>query len=168
MQFVACSNEGDKKLLIDWELAGPDRRFEIRVPDVRQASSFYKDVLGAQETFRKATHNGELVRFGLAVGRVGFDVSSEGEEGVETPVLSLLAAEFGAPYVAVILQVEDPDRVALIALKNGAKLTETPGSENVTVVTDPFGAHWAFAKREPADGHLFSSPPKTRKGKPLH
>ena len=155
-------------MLIDWELAGPHRRFEIRVPDVRQASSFYRDVLGARETFRKATHNGELVRFGLAIGKVGFVISSEDEEGVETPVLSLLAAELGAAYVAIILQVEDPDRMALIALKNGAKLTETPASENVTVITDPFGSHWAFVKREPADSPLFSPPPQTRKGKPLH
>ena len=155
-------------MLIDWELAGPDRRFEIRVPDVRQASSFYKDVLGARETFRKATHNGELVRFGLAIGKVGFVISSEDEAGVETPVLSLLAAELGAPYVAIILQVEDPDRMALIALKNGAKLTETPESENVTVVTDPFGSHWAFVKREPAGDPVFSTPPQTHKRKPLH
>jgi uncharacterized glyoxalase superfamily protein PhnB len=138
------------------------------VPDVREASSFYRDVLGAQETFRKATHDGELVRFGLAVGKVGFVISSEDEEGAEAPVLSLLAAELGAPYVAIILQVEDPDRMTLIALKNGAKLTETPEAENVTVVTDPFGGHWAFVKPEPAGGHLFSSPPQTRNANPLH
>jgi uncharacterized glyoxalase superfamily protein PhnB len=155
-------------LLIDWELAGPDRRFEIRVPDVREASSFYRDVLGARETFRKATHDGELVRFGLAVGKVGFVISSEDEEGAETPVLSLLAAELGAPYVAIILQVEDPDRMAVIALKNGAKLSETPEAGNVTIVTDPFGSYWALVKREPAGGHLLSSPPQTYKGKPSH
>ena len=67
------------RVLIDWELAGPDRRFEIRVPDVQKARSFYKDVLGARETFRKETHNGELVRFGLAIGKVGFVISSEDE-----------------------------------------------------------------------------------------
>ena len=155
-------------MLIDWELAGPDRRFEIRVPDVQEASSFYKDVLGARETFRKATHDGDLVRFGLTIGMVGFVISSEGEGEAETPVLSLLAAELGAPYVAIILQVEDPDRMALIALKNGAKLTEKPGSENVTVVTDPFGSHWAFVKREPAGGALFSNPPQKCKGMPWH
>ena len=168
MRLVTCSNQGEQKLLIDWELTGPDRRFEIRVPDVREASSFYRDVLGAQETFRKATHNGELIRLGLAVGKVGFVISSEDEAGAEPPVLSLLAAEFGAPYVAIILQVKDPDRMALIAIRNGAKLTETPEAENVTVVTDPFGSHWAFVRREPADGPLFSTPPQTRKGKPLH
>ena len=151
MYLVTCSNEGEQKLLIDWELAGRNRRFEIRVPDVREASSFYRDALGARGTFRKATHNGELVRFGLAVGKVGFVISPEDEAGLETPVLSLLAAEFGAPYVAIILQVENPDRMALIALKNGTKLTETPESENVTVVTDPFGGHWAFMKRDPAE-----------------
>ena len=155
-------------MLIDWVLTGPDRKFEIRVPDVREASSFYRDVLGARETFRKATHNGELIRLGLAVGKVGFVISSEDEAGVEPPVLSLLAAEFGAPYVAIILQVEDPDRMAFIALKNGAKLTETPESENVTVVTDPFGSHWAFVKPEPAVSPSLSSNQQRYNGIPLH
>ena len=87
-------------------------------------------------------------------------------KGIRNAVLSLLAAEFGAPYVAIILQVEDPDRIALIAVKNGAKLTETPESENVTVITDPFGSHWAFVKREPATILYFSPHHKRTRANP--
>jgi uncharacterized glyoxalase superfamily protein PhnB len=153
-------------VLIDWELAGPDRRFEIRVPDVEKARFFYKDALGARETFRKETLDGELVRLGLAIGKVGFVISSE--VGVELPLLSLLAAEFGAPYVAIILQVEDPERIALIAVKNGAKVMETTESETILGIIDPFGSHWAFVKREPATSPLFFSTPHMDKGRPVH
>jgi hypothetical protein len=31
-------------MLIDWEGVGPERRFELRVPDVLQAGNFYRDV----------------------------------------------------------------------------------------------------------------------------
>jgi hypothetical protein len=46
-------------------------RFPIRerlvaeMSDVEKAGSFYRNVLGARETFGKATENGELVRLGL-------------------------------------------------------------------------------------------------------
>jgi len=41
-------------------------------------------------------------------------------------------------------------------MQNGAVLKEAPDSEDVVVVTDPFGSHWAFVKREPADGLVLS------------
>ncbi len=134
-------------MLIDWEPAGPDRRFEIMAPDVQKASSFYKNVLGARETFRKATHNGELVRLGLAIGQVGFVIFSKKEAGEEPPLFSLLAADLGAPYVAIILKVEAPDYIAFIAKQHGAKLIMTPESETIVIV-DPFGCHWALVKHE--------------------
>jgi hypothetical protein len=46
-------------------------RFPIRerlvaeMSGVEKAGSFYRNVLGARETFGKATENGELVRLGL-------------------------------------------------------------------------------------------------------
>jgi hypothetical protein len=64
-------------MLIDWERAGPEQRFEVRVPNVSQAGQFYRDVFGAQETFRQEAHNGRLFRLGLAIGGVGFAISSE-------------------------------------------------------------------------------------------
>jgi hypothetical protein len=53
-------------MLIDWERAGPERRFEVRVLNVLQAGKFYRDVFGADETFRQETHNGKVFRLGLS------------------------------------------------------------------------------------------------------
>jgi hypothetical protein len=75
-------------MLIDWEGAGSERRFEIRVPNVLEAGKFYRDVFGARETFRQETHNGEVFRLGFAIGRIGFAISSEGDIEQERPVLS--------------------------------------------------------------------------------
>lgn len=144
------------KLLIDWGLAAPNCSFEIRVRDVRQASSFYRDVLGAREIFRRATDDGVPVRVVLAAGGIQFVLSSQDEEGREPASLSRLAAELGVPYLAVIMQVDDPNTIAFSATQKGAVLKEPPDSEEVVVVADPFGSHWAFIKREPADSPLLS------------
>ena len=58
--------------------------------------------------------------------------------------------------------------MAVIAMKNGAKLTETPGSENVTVVTDPFGSHCSFVTPDPAVSPSLSSNQLRYNGKPWH
>ena len=100
------------------------------------------------------------------VGKIGFVISSQDEEGVEAPLLSVLATELGAPYIAIVLQAEDADRMALLAMKNGAELAETP-SENITIVTDPFGSHWAFVKREPAVEALLPRARHSQTGTPL-
>jgi uncharacterized glyoxalase superfamily protein PhnB len=143
-------------LLVDWELAAPNFGFAIRVGDVRAASSFYRVVLGAQETFRRITDDGVLVRAGLAAGAIQFVLSSRDEDGPETALLSRLAAELGVPYLAIILHVDDPKGIALAAMQNGAVLKEAPDSDDVIVVADPFGSHWAFIKREPADSLVLS------------
>ena len=70
-------------MLIDWERAGPERRFEVRVPNVLQAGKFYRGVFGADETFRQETHNGKVFRLGFTIGRIGFAISSEGD--IERP-----------------------------------------------------------------------------------
>ncbi len=139
-------------MLIDWELAAPNQSFEIRVRDVHQASLFYRDVLGARELFRGAMDDGVLVRAGLAAGAIQFVLYSQDHEGPDPALLSRLAAELGVPYLAVILPVDDPDRIAHSAVQNGAVLKEPPASKGVVIVTDPFGSHWAFVKRELGDG----------------
>jgi uncharacterized glyoxalase superfamily protein PhnB len=141
-------------LLIDWELAAPSNSFEIRVRDVRQASLFYRDVLGAREMFRRTTDDGELVRAGLAAGGIQFILSSGDEAGREPALLSRLAGELGVPFLAVILHVEDPNRIALRAMESGAVLKQSPEFEDVVVVADPFGSHWAFVKRDPTSSPL--------------
>jgi predicted enzyme related to lactoylglutathione lyase len=155
-------------LLIDWEQAGPDRRFEIRVPDVQKASSFYRNVLGAIETFRRGSSNGELVRIGLAAGNVGFVISSEEKTGVESAVLSILAADLGVPYVAVILPVDDPDQVASDALKSEAKLVEAEASGEIVIISDPFGSHWALVRRKSTEEPAALSGRRTYSDTALH
>ncbi len=137
-------------MLIDWERAGPDRSFEIRVPDVIEAKSFYGNVLGARETSRHETAGGEPVRVGLAVGRVRFTISSEKGEEPERPLLSLLAADLGVPYVAIMLHVEDLDCMAYRAEKNGAQVSAPHESGDIVIFTDPFGSHWVLKRRETA------------------
>jgi uncharacterized glyoxalase superfamily protein PhnB len=133
-------------MLIDWEGAGSERRFEIRVPNVLEAGKFYRDVFGAEETFRQEMHNGKVFRLGFAIGRLGFAISSEGDTELERPLLSSIAEELGSGFVAVILRVEDPDRVARAARQAGGELTKAAEPDVITVVTDPFGGHWALVK----------------------
>lgn len=135
-------------MLIDWERAGPGRPFEIRVPDVIEAQSFYMKVLGARETSRLLSAAGEPVRLGLAVGSVEFTISSEEDEAQDRPLLSLLAAGFGVPYVAIMLHVEELDRMAYEAEKNGACVSAPDESGDVVIFTDPYGSHWVLKRRE--------------------
>jgi len=141
-------------LLIDWERAGPGRAFEIRVPDVIEAKSFYGNVFGARETSRHETEDGELVRLGLAVGLVRFTISSEKGEEAARPLLSSLAADLGVPYVAIMLRVEDLDRMAYRAEKNGAQVSAPHESGDIVIFTDPFGSHWVLKRREPVVEHV--------------
>ncbi len=136
-------------MLIDWERAGPERRFEVRVPNVLQAGNFYRDVFGAEETFRQETDNGKVFRLGFAIGRIGFAISSEGDIEQERPLLSSIAEELGSAFLAVILRLEDPDRIARAAQQAGSGLTRAHELDLITVVTDPFGGYWALVKREP-------------------
>lgn len=144
-------------MLIDWEHAGPGRAFEIQVPDVIEAGSFYRKFLDARETFRQETDNGEVIRLGLAAANFEFMISSEEGTASERPLLSLLAAELGAPFVAIILRVGEPHRVAYRAVKNGCKTAAASESEHITLVTDPFGGHWAIMKREHSVQPVLSS-----------
>jgi uncharacterized glyoxalase superfamily protein PhnB len=137
-------------MLIDWEGAGPERRFEVRVPNVSQAGTFYRDVFGAKETFRQEAHNGKVFRLGLAIGDVGFAISSEDDIEQERPRLSSIADELESDSVAaVILRVEDPDRMARAAQDVGCEIARARELGPFTVVSDPFGGYWALIKREP-------------------
>ena len=136
-------------MLIDWEGAGLERRFEVRVPNVLEAGKFYRDVFGAEETFRQEMHNGTVFRLGFAIGRIGFAISSEGDIEQERPLLSSIAEELGSAFLAVILRLEDPDRIARAAQQAGSGLTRAHELDLITVVTDPFGGYWALVKREP-------------------
>jgi uncharacterized glyoxalase superfamily protein PhnB len=131
-------------MLIDWEGAGSERRFEIRVPNVLEAGKFYRDVFGAEETFRQEMHNGKVFRLGFTIGRIGFAISSEGDIEQERPLLSSIAEELGSGFVAVILRVEDPDRVARAARQaaNLQKLLSRTLSQSLPIPSGVIG-HWS-------------------------
>ncbi len=154
-------------MLIDWERAGPARAFEIQVPDVIAAKAFYRNVFGARETSRQETAGGEPVRLGLAIGGIRFAISSEKCEMANRPLLSLLAADLGVPYVAIMLRVEDLDRMAYEAEKNGALVSAPHESGDIVIFTDPYGSHWVLKRRAPGEEPEFPLPrhpgnPKTR------
>jgi uncharacterized glyoxalase superfamily protein PhnB len=131
-------------MLIDWEKVGPDRSFEIPVRDLQKARCFYMNVLGARETFRGNSEKGELIRLGFQLGKINFVLSSSDHASETSAVLSRLSEEFGVPYAAIILSVDDLDHMLCKALKNGAQLVEASSSGDIAVVKDPFGGYWAF------------------------
>jgi hypothetical protein len=50
-----------------------------------------------------------------------------------------------------MLRVEDLDRMAYEAEKNGADVSAPHISGDIVVFTDPFGSHWVLKRREPAE-----------------
>lgn len=155
-------------MLIDWERAGPGREFEIQVPDVIEAKSFYGNVFGARETSRQESADGKPVRLGLAVGRVQFTISSANEGAANRPLLSLLAADLGVPYVAIMLRVEDLDLMAYQAEKNGALVSAPHESGDIVIFTDPYGSHWVLKRRESCGENLLTLGDKHRSRKTRH
>jgi uncharacterized glyoxalase superfamily protein PhnB len=148
-------------MLIDWENVGLDRSFEIPVRDMRKARLFYQNVLGAHETFRKNSDKAGPVRLGLRVGKINFELFSMDHGSDASALLSMVAEEFDVPYVAIILPIDNPDHMLCKAVTNGAQLVAASNSEDIAVVKDPFGSHWAFARRKTAET---SSPFRFQKG----
>ncbi len=75
-------------------------------------------------------------------GGIGFAVSSEDDIEQERPVLSSIAHELESDsVVAVILRVEDPDRMARAAQDAGSGITRARELDPFTVVSDPFGGY---------------------------
>lgn len=152
-------------MLIDWDMAGEGRMFEIQVPDIETARLFYRIVLAVRETSRHETPNGELIRLGLAIGPVAFTISSKNQSCANQPSLALLAAEYGTPFAAIILKVADPAEMAERAVRHGAKILAAFPSDEAAIIADPFGGHWAFIKEPSASAPNFSWPrhhPKTQ------
>ena len=147
---------GGPRLLIDWEMAGQGRMFEIEVPDIDKAHLFYRDVLGARETSHRETRDGELIRLGLAIGPIAFAISSEAQHCADRPSIALLAQDLGTSFAAVIVWVEDPDEIADRAVMYGGKVLAISGSNEAAIITDPFGGHWALLSEQSASTPLFS------------
>jgi uncharacterized glyoxalase superfamily protein PhnB len=141
-------------MLVDCEMMGAGRRFALRVPDVEQAWSFYRDIMGAQEIFRNEAAVGGPRSIGFTIGKAGFMLTSQAdtETGDGPPTLVLLAKEFGVSFAAIVLYVRDPNTAAQRALEAGSQLRSEAASmpscrdHPVEVIVDPFGHSWAFAK----------------------
>jgi uncharacterized glyoxalase superfamily protein PhnB len=141
-------------MLIDCELMGMERRFELPVPDVEQAWSFYRDIMGAAEVFRSESGVGEPTKICVTIGKAGFMITSQraSETDDSRPTLALLATEFGAPFAAVVLYVTNPAGVVQRALEAGSRFrpeaafgTASYCDRPVELIIDPFGHSWAFA-----------------------
>ncbi|HEY2616378.1 MAG TPA: VOC family protein [Acetobacteraceae bacterium] len=142
-------------MLIDCDLMGSERRIELHVPDAQEAWEFYRDIMGAQEVFRSEPGVGGGTRIGFTIGKAGFAITSRDLAGSNDgrSTLSLLAADFGASFAAVVVYVRDPATAAQRALAAGSRRhpeavsgTPTHRGHPVTVIIDPFGNSWAFAK----------------------
>jgi predicted enzyme related to lactoylglutathione lyase len=154
-------------MLIDWEQAGVARAFEIRVRDVIEAKTFYGRVFGAREVSRESPDGGDPVRLSLAFGRIQFTISSQKDDDPGRPLLSLLAEDLGVPFVAIMLHVDDLERMAYEAERNGAEVSAPHISGDIVVFTDPYGNHWVLKRREAAPDNEFEFAyhqchPKTR------
>jgi PhnB protein len=148
-------------MLIDCELMGTERRFELPVPDVERAWAFYRDIIGAEEVFRSEAGADGPTRIGFTVGKAGFVITSPGPSaaGDRRPTLALLATEFGAPFAAVVLYVPNPAGAVQRALQAGSQYrpeaafrTAAYCGHPVEVIIDPFGHSWAFATS--SEGHF--------------
>jgi uncharacterized glyoxalase superfamily protein PhnB len=153
--------QGSPSMLIDCELMGTERRFELPVPDVERAWSFYRDIMGAEEMFRSESGVGEPTRIGFTIGKAGFVITSQdaSEPNGSRPTLALLATEFGAPFAAVVLYVPNPAGAAQRALEAGSQCrpeaacgTASYCGHPVELIIDPFGHSWAFASSP--EGHF--------------
>jgi uncharacterized glyoxalase superfamily protein PhnB len=154
--------------VIDWDMAGEGRMFDIEAPDIETARVFYRNVLGARETSRQESQDGELIRVGLAVGPVAFAISSKNQPCRGQSSLAFVAAEFGAPFAAVILRVDDPVEMVDRAVGQGAKILATSESEEAAIISDPFGAHWAFIKEQSASTQISSQREHYSKSRTWH
>ncbi|HTW72251.1 MAG TPA: VOC family protein [Acetobacteraceae bacterium] len=142
-------------MLIDCELMGSERRLELCVPDVEQAWSFYRDIMGAREVFRSEPRTGDPSRIGFTIGKTGFTITSpdNARSGDGRPIASLLAADLGATFAAIVVYVQDPVTAARRAIDAGSRRrpeaasgTPTHRGHPVEVIIDPFGNSWALAK----------------------
>jgi uncharacterized glyoxalase superfamily protein PhnB len=142
-------------MLIDCELMGSQRRIDLCAPDVERAWSFYRDILGAQEVFRSNPGAGAPKRIGFSIGKTQFAIASRdrAQSADSQPILSLLAADLGATFIAVIVYVPDAVIATQRALDAGSRIrpkaasgTPTHNGCPVQVIIDPFGNSWAFAQ----------------------
>ena len=115
----------------------------LSVQNSAKAGAFYKDALGAIETYRMESQDGGLV-LKLSVDSAEFWVS-----GQSTDMEESIAKNLGGDSVKIILTVDNPDAVFEQAIKAGAKEVFPVGEGfgwRLGRLSDPFGLDWEIGK----------------------
>ena len=112
-----------------------------------RAIDFYKEALGAEETFRMPAPGGMLMHAEIRIGDSKIFLVDEfpepHEEGVGSP------QQVGATTVTIHLFVDDVDAAIERASAAGAKVTLPPTDmfwgDRYGRIVDPFGHSWSIA-----------------------
>jgi PhnB protein len=112
--------------------------------DAAAAIDFYKKALGATERMRMPTPEGRIMHAELEIGDSCLMLADEHPQ-----IGALSAQHFGGSPVAIMLYVEDCDKIYKQALAAGAKSEREPADQfygdRMSGVVDPFGYRWYIA-----------------------
>jgi uncharacterized glyoxalase superfamily protein PhnB len=116
----------------------------VFVRDADAATQFYAQAFGATELLRNTLPDGRLLLVELALGAGRLLISEE------TPSLGALAPpSVGGSPVMLMLEIDDVDTAAAIAIAAGAQIEmpvqEMFWGERYGVLRDPFGHRWALS-----------------------
>jgi len=125
----------------------PDRPLNVSshifVSDADAAAAFYCSVFGASVLLRNALPSGRVLFVELAFGPAKLMISDEFPEIGGSPPPAT-----GGSSALLLLEVEDVDGAAALALAAGAQIemaiTEMFWGERYGILRDPFGHRWAI------------------------
>jgi PhnB protein len=126
------------------------------VADAARAIDYYRDVFGAEETFR-LDYEGKIGHAELKFGPTTIMLADEfADHGIRSPLA------FGGTGVRIHLHVDDVDSIAARAAESGSTIlygpADEPHGERQCRLRDPFGHEWLL-------GHQFEqlSPDEIRR-----
>ena len=136
----------------------------LTVKDGRAAMTFYEKALGATEMFSLDGPDGKLMHGSMCVNGAAFMLMDEfPEHGANSP------KTLGGTPVSIHMWVEDVDAAYARAIDAGASSMLKPADmfwgDRYSVVVDPFGHRWSFAKHlkdmtpEEISAAMMSAPP---------
>jgi PhnB protein len=113
----------------------------IAFRDPGKAIEFYKQSLGAQETFRFQVGD-DIPHAEITIGDSALDITGEWPEGGR-----FSAETLGSSPISISIQVPDVDKFTANAVKNGMKLVREPRNQfyghRDAMLADPFGYSWS-------------------------
>ena len=117
----------------------------LTVKDGRAAMAFYEKALGATEMFSLDGPDGRLMHGSMCVNGAAFMLMDEFlEHNAKSP------KSLGGTPVGIHLWVDDVDEAFDRAIAAGSTPIMKPADifwgDRYSVVEDPFGHHWSFAK----------------------